>query len=83
MMSALIMALVIAPLEGSVANVTGFSQLILGLAIVLGVGAIVYASSIFLLWRLAGCPDGLEFDVANLLASYSRRVRKVSADLTV
>lgn len=80
MMSALIMALVIAPLEGSVTNVAGFSQLILGLAIVVGVGAIVYASSMFLLWRLAGCPDGLEFDVANLLASYSRRVRKVSAD---
>jgi O-antigen/teichoic acid export membrane protein len=80
MMSAIIMALVIAPLEGSLANVPGYPQLILGLAIVVGVGAIVYASSMFLLWRLVGCPDGLEVEVASLLASYSRRVRKVSAD---
>ena len=80
MMSVVIMALVIVPLEASVANVAEVSQLIPGLAIVVGVGAIAYASSMFLLWRLAGCPDGLEFNVASLLASYSRRVRKVGVE---
>lgn len=78
--SAVIMALVIAPLGGAFADVTGFSQSILGLAVVVGVGAIVYAGSMFLLWRLAGCPDGLETDVASLLVSSLRRVSKLSAD---
>jgi O-antigen/teichoic acid export membrane protein len=79
-MSAIIMALVIAPLEGSFANVPGFLQLTLGLTIVVGVGAIVYASSTFLLWRLGGCPEGIELDVISLLAGYARRIHKVTAD---
>jgi O-antigen/teichoic acid export membrane protein len=77
--SSIIMALVIAPLEGPFTNVRGFLQLTLGLTIVVGVGAMVYASSTFLLWRLAGCPDGFESNFAGLLASYARKVHRVIA----
>jgi O-antigen/teichoic acid export membrane protein len=78
--SSIIMALVIAPLEGPLTNVPGYLQLTLGLTIVVGVGAVVYASSTFLLWRLGGCPDGFESNVASLLVSYARRVHKVIAN---
>jgi O-antigen/teichoic acid export membrane protein len=72
-LSVIIMALAIEPLEGMFANVQGFFHLILGLATVVGFGAIVYASSMLALWRLSGCPDGFETNVAGLLAGYSRR----------
>jgi PST family polysaccharide transporter len=48
--------------------------LVLGLAVVVGVGALVYASSIFILWRLAGCPDGFESKVVGLLHHQSKRI---------
>jgi O-antigen/teichoic acid export membrane protein len=73
-LSVVIMALMIAPLEGWLASVEGYFQLILGLVAVAGIGSVVYTSSMFVLWRLASCPDGLESNVASLLASYSRRV---------
>ena len=75
-LSSIIMALVIAPLEGPFTNVPGFLQLTLGLTIVVAIGAMVYAGSTFLLWRFGGCPDGFESDAAGLLAGYARRVHK-------
>jgi O-antigen/teichoic acid export membrane protein len=79
-LSVIIMAVMIAPLEGWLASVEGFLQLIVGLVAVAGVGTVAYTSSVFLLWRLAGCPDGFESDAASLLASYSRRVLGFRAD---
>jgi PST family polysaccharide transporter len=73
MLSVTIMALAITPLGGSLASVQGVLQLLLGLAIVVGVGALVYVTSMFSLWRLAGCPDGFESNVAGILAAYSSR----------
>jgi PST family polysaccharide transporter len=46
----------------------------LGLAMVVGVGALVYASSIFVLWRLAGCPDGFEAKVVGFLRHQSKQI---------
>ncbi|TMJ53594.1 MAG: lipopolysaccharide biosynthesis protein [Alphaproteobacteria bacterium] len=77
MTSVAIMAATIAPLEISPGDVSGYYQLILRLAIIVGVGAAAYASSMFLLWRLVGRPDGLESHIARLLAVGVRRVRRV------
>ena len=78
--SVAIMAVAIVPFEGAVANASDLIRLALDLAIVGGIGTAVYVSSMFLLWRLVGCPDGLEFHVAKLLASLVRRVRSISAE---
>jgi PST family polysaccharide transporter len=72
-LSVVIMALVIEPLEGWLAGVQGFPPLIMGLAAVAGIGTIVYTSSMFLLWRLAGRPLGFEADAVNLLSNYSKK----------
>lgn len=72
--SAGIMAVVVASLEGSFGDVPG-----LHLAIVVIVGAAVYAGSMFLLWSVAGRPDGLESHIAKLLTGSVRKIRKISA----
>jgi O-antigen/teichoic acid export membrane protein len=78
MVSVATMAAAIVPFERTLTNVTDIIKLIFDLTIVGGIGAIVYVSSMFLLWRLVGCPDGLEFHVAKLLTSLVRRVRRIS-----
>lgn len=78
MISTVIMAVMIAPLESAFGNVSEYSQLLLRLAIIVGVGAATYVSSMFLLWNLIGRPDGLESHIARLLASGVWRVRRDS-----
>jgi O-antigen/teichoic acid export membrane protein len=80
MVSVAIMAVALVPFEGAFANAADLVKLTLDLTIVGSIGAVVYVSSMFLLWRLVGCPDGLELHVANLLASCVRRVRRISAE---
>jgi PST family polysaccharide transporter len=76
--SVAIMAAVIAPLIASLAGVTGYYPLILSLVVIVGVGAIVYTGSMFVLWSVAGRPDGLEAHVATLLVRTLQRVRRVA-----
>lgn len=58
--SCLLMAMVVFPLERQLTGVQDFLTLVLGLSAVVGVAALVYPSSIFFLWRVVGCPDGFE-----------------------
>jgi O-antigen/teichoic acid export membrane protein len=69
----IVMALVVMRLDGSFVNVHDHLQLIVALLWVATIGAVVYGCSIFLLWRLAGCPDGLETSVLGFLLNHSRR----------
>jgi hypothetical protein len=62
------------PFHDWLSGITGYGPLVLGLAVVVGVGALVYASSIFVLWSLAGCPDGFESKVVGLLRHQSKRI---------
>jgi PST family polysaccharide transporter len=73
-LSGLAMALAIMPMEDWLANVRGLLPLILGLTAVVFVAAVVYGGSIFMLWRLAGCPEGFESKIANVLGNLKRRV---------
>jgi PST family polysaccharide transporter len=75
MLSCLIMAITVYALEGRFVTVQDHAHLVVGLAGIAGIGAVVYTSSMFLLWRLAGSPDGFESNVAGLLVSYTRRFR--------
>jgi PST family polysaccharide transporter len=72
--SAAIMAVMVASLEGSWGDAPG-----LHLAIVVIVGATVYAGSMFLLWSVTGRPDGIESHIAKVLTSSVQRIRKTSA----
>jgi PST family polysaccharide transporter len=74
MLSCVFMALAVMPFHDWLSGITGYGPLVLGLAVVVGVGALVYASSIFILWRLAGCPDGFESKVVGLLRHQSKRI---------
>ena len=74
-LSGLAMALAIMPMADWLANVQGVLPLMLGLSAVVFVAAVVYGGSIFILWRLVGCPEGFEAKIANVLGSYKRRVR--------
>ncbi|NOJ43707.1 lipopolysaccharide biosynthesis protein [Bradyrhizobium australiense] len=76
--SVAVMAVVIAPLEISLGEISAYYQLIPRLAIVVGVGAAAYASLMFLTWSLVGRPDGLESHIAGLLGSGMQRVRRAS-----
>jgi PST family polysaccharide transporter len=74
MLSALIMALSIAPLEGIPKASDHFLPMLMALMFVSAVGACVYVASIILLWSLAGYPSGLESDLFRLLGNSSRKV---------
>jgi O-antigen/teichoic acid export membrane protein len=76
MISAVVMMVIIAPLEVSIGDVSEYSQLLLRAATIVCVGAAAYASSMFLLWGLVGRPDGLESHIARLLASAVQKVRR-------
>jgi O-antigen/teichoic acid export membrane protein len=76
MISTAIMAAMVALLEASFGDVSGYYQLVLHLAAIVGVGAAAYAGSMFLLWSLIGRPDGLESHVATLLATGVQKVRR-------
>jgi O-antigen/teichoic acid export membrane protein len=71
--SVLMMALAIAPFEGWLNGMQGAAIRVFGLALVVGLGAVVYAGSVFLLWRMANCPHGFESKIAEILGKYSRR----------
>jgi O-antigen/teichoic acid export membrane protein len=68
-----IMAVMVAPLEASFGDMPG-----LHLVIVVGVGAAVYAGSMFLLWRITGRPDGIESHIVKLLISSVHRIRRLA-----
>jgi PST family polysaccharide transporter len=78
-LSTAIMAAAIALLQGRFADPPSILQLVVDLTIVGGVGVAVYAVSMFLLWRAAGSPDGVELHVIKLFASGMRRVRNICA----
>lgn len=78
-LSTAIMAAAIALLQGRFADPPSILQLVLDLTIVGSVGVAVYAVSMFLLWRAAGSPDGVELHVMKLFASGMRRVRNLCA----
>jgi PST family polysaccharide transporter len=73
-LSALVMACVVAPLESALDRSANVVQLALDLAIIVSAGGCAYVVSIWALWRLAGRPPGLESDVLAALGSYSRKV---------
>jgi O-antigen/teichoic acid export membrane protein len=75
MLSASIMVLAIAPLQWWVKDATDQSQLALQIAVIVGIGAASYATSMFVLWEIVGRPDGLESHVADLLMRGVRKVR--------
>jgi hypothetical protein len=69
------MVLAIAPLQWWVKDATDQSQLALQIAVIVGIGAASYATSMFVLWEIVGRPDGLESHVADLLMRGVRKVR--------
>ena len=73
-LSAIVMALAVMSMDGLLTNVNDHFHLILALLWVACVGAVVYAGSVLMLWRLAGCPDGFESSVMGFLVNYSRKV---------
>jgi PST family polysaccharide transporter len=76
-LSTAIMATAILPLQGRLADAPNLVQLALNLTIVGGVGVTAYVVSMFLLWRAAGSPDGIELHVLRLFAGGARRIRKI------
>jgi PST family polysaccharide transporter len=74
-LSGILMALAIWPLQSWLAAMQGILPLILGLTVVVSLGATVYFGSLFLLWRLVNRPDGFEAKVANLLSTYLHEIR--------
>ena len=74
MLSCVFMALAIMPCHDWLSAIKGYGPLVIGLAVVVGVAAFVYASSLLVLWRLSGSPDGFESKVVGLLRSQSKRI---------
>jgi PST family polysaccharide transporter len=74
MLSCVFMTLAVMPFHEWLSGIGGYGALVLGLAVVVGVAALVYATSIYVLWRLAGCPDGFESKVVGLLRHQSKRI---------
>jgi O-antigen/teichoic acid export membrane protein len=74
MLSCVFMALAVVPFHDWLSGTRVYGPLVFGLAAVVGVAALVYASSIFVLWRLAGCPDGFESKVVGFLRNQSERI---------
>ena len=68
--SCLLMAMIVFPLERRLTGVQEFLPLVLGLAAVVSSGAATYGASIFLLWRLAGCPDGFESRIVGAVRKF-------------
>jgi O-antigen/teichoic acid export membrane protein len=76
-LSCLVMAIVVFPLERRLAGVEEFLPLALGLAAVASSGAAAYGASIFLLWRLAGCPDGFESRIVGAVRNFLHEAAEV------
>jgi O-antigen/teichoic acid export membrane protein len=74
MLSCVFMALAVMPFHDWLSGLKGYGPLVLGLAVIVGLAAFVYAISILVLWRLAGRPDGFESKVVGLLRSQSKRI---------
>jgi O-antigen/teichoic acid export membrane protein len=68
------MAAIVALIQGHLAFPSNFYQSVYNLVIVSSAGALVYITSMYLLWRSVGYPDGVENHVAKLVASGIRRV---------
>ena len=66
-------ALLIEYSRGWLASLNGPLSLALGLAITVTLAAVVYSVSLFLLWLLAGRPDGPEAKAGALLSKYWRK----------
>ena len=77
LLSGIVMALAIMPFQSWLSGIREYGPLVLSLAAVVGLAAAVYTGSIFLLWRLAGCPGGFESKVVGFLRRYSRRAAKM------
>jgi O-antigen/teichoic acid export membrane protein len=73
-LSAMAMALFIECFRGWLANLNDLLSLALGLAVVVSMAGTLYTGSLFVLWLLAGSPDGLEAKTSALLSKYSRKI---------
>jgi PST family polysaccharide transporter len=73
-LSGAVMALAIWSLQDWVNSRQGTLALALGLAIVVALAAGVYFGSLFLFWRAAGSPGGIEAKAYGLLNKYLNRI---------
>jgi O-antigen/teichoic acid export membrane protein len=73
-LSTIVMLFAVLPWTEAFGSIHNPVQLILDFMWVAGLGVLVYVVSIFLLWRIAGRPDGFESSVVGILASYSRKL---------
>ncbi|WP_423958820.1 lipopolysaccharide biosynthesis protein [Bradyrhizobium sp.] len=72
-LSAVAMVLAVVALDGRLANDHDHVQLVFNLVVTAAIGAVVYASSMILLWRAAGRPEGFESNVLGFLGRLARR----------
>jgi O-antigen/teichoic acid export membrane protein len=70
----LAMAMALKLLQGWLDGLQGVVQLALGLTVVVGIAAAVYSGTVFLLWHIAGRPDGVEAKASALLSSLTRKI---------
>jgi O-antigen/teichoic acid export membrane protein len=73
-LSGVVMALTIWAFEGWLNGLQGTIPLALGLAGVVVLAASIYFASLFLFWRVAGSPNGLEEKAFALLSRYLNRI---------
>jgi O-antigen/teichoic acid export membrane protein len=73
-----VMAVIVAPLQLHFAGTQNFSATAVALAGIAAVGACAYASTVILLWMLAGRPDGLEAKLFAMAQRFRRRLRKTA-----
>jgi O-antigen/teichoic acid export membrane protein len=76
--SVAVMAVVIAPLIEAFGDASGYYALLLHFGLIVSAGAVAYTGAMFVLWSLAGRPDGLESHIITLLAKILSRVRRVT-----
>lgn len=70
-----IMAIAVFPCARYLSDIHSPAGLIVGTGLTVALGALVYAAAIFLLWRLAGRPDGLEPKAVHIMTGLYRSVR--------
>jgi PST family polysaccharide transporter len=74
MLSVALMVAAAAPLKVLLGKPDHFAQIALVLGLIGTLSALVYGLSIFVLWRLAGSPEGFEAGVFKSIGSYWQRV---------
>lgn len=72
-----LMALAIYPFEAWSMGSQNIFLLVFHLMSVVGTGALVYLSAMFVLWKATGSPDGLEHDVLAVAVAFGRRFARL------